>query len=92
MSKIFGREKVIARIWTLLNERSILFTAERRVGKTTVLNQLKDYQKEGYRIIFSDLEKIDSPLEFINDVLNKTAPFLSACFKSPQFSVQVAQA
>jgi len=77
MNTVFGREKVIERIWKLLNERSILFTAERRVGKTTVLNQLKGTPKAGYRVIFSDLEKIDSPLEFINDVLNKTAPFIS---------------
>ena len=77
MNKVFGREKVIERIWKLLLEHSILFTAERRVGKTTVLNQLIETQKEGYRVIFSDLEKIDSPLEFINDVLNKIAPFVS---------------
>ena len=77
MNKVFGREKVIERIWKLLLEHSILFTAERRVGKTTVLNQLIETQKEGYRVIFSDLEKVDSPLEFINDVLNKIAPFVS---------------
>ena len=77
MNTVFGREKVIERMWKLLLERSILFTAERRVGKTTVLTQLKDTPKDGYRVIFSDLEKIDSPLEFINDVLNQTAPFLS---------------
>jgi len=77
MNTVFGREKVIERMWKLLLERSILFTAERRVGKTTVLNQLKETPKDGYRVIFSDLEKVDSPLEFINDVLNQTAPFLS---------------
>jgi hypothetical protein len=54
-----------------------MFTAERRVGKTTVLNELKNTPKQGYRVIYSDLEKIDSPLEFVNDVLNMTAPFIS---------------
>lgn len=77
MSRVFGRDKVVERIWKLLIEFSILFTAERRVGKTTVLNELKYKPKEGYRVIFSDLEKIDSPLEFINDVLNKSSPFIS---------------
>jgi len=77
MNKVFGRDKVVERIWKLLADVSILFTAERRVGKTTVLNELKDKPKEGFLVIFSDLEKIDSPLEFINDVLNKTSPFIS---------------
>ncbi len=77
MNKVFGRVKIIERIWKLLLEFSILFTAERRVGKTTILNELKNNQKKGYRVIYSDLEKIDSPLEFINDVLNKTEPFIS---------------
>jgi len=77
MNKVFGRDKVVERIWKLLSDYSILFTAERRVGKTTVLNELKNKPKEGFLVIFSDLEKIDSPLEFINDVLNKTAPFIS---------------
>lgn len=77
MNKVFGRYRVIERIWKLLLEHSILFTAERRVGKTTVLNELKKAQKKECRVIYSDLEKIDSPLEFVNDVLNKTAPFIS---------------
>ena len=77
MNKVFGRDKVVARIWKLLEEHSIVFTAERRVGKTTVLNQLKNSPKEGYLVISSDLEKIGSPLEFVNDLLNKTAPFTS---------------
>lgn len=77
MNKIFGREKVIERIWKLLPEFSILFTAERRVGKTTVLDELERIPKEGYLVIYSDLEKIDSPLEFVNDVLNRVTPFIS---------------
>lgn len=77
MNKVFGREKVIESIWNLLINDSILFTAERRVGKTTVLNELLNKPKDGYRVIYSDLEKVDSPLEFINDLLNKTTPFVS---------------
>lgn len=77
MDKVFGRVSVIERIWKLLERFSILFTAERRVGKTTVLNEIVNAPKLGFRVIYSDLEKIDSPLEFVNDLLNKTAPFIS---------------
>lgn len=76
MNKIFGREKIIKHIWKLLKEHSILFTAERRIGKTTVLKELVDNPQEGFIVIFSDLEKIDTPLEFVNDILNKAAPFM----------------
>jgi len=77
MNKIYGRNSVIKRIWKTLKIASILFTAERRMGKTTVLDELKIHPHKDFLVISSDLEKIDSPLNFVNDVLNKTAPYLT---------------
>ena len=82
MEKIFGRATLIAMMWKLLEEQSILFTAERRIGKTTVLTELYNNQREGFIVIFSDLEKVDTPLEFVNDILNKAAPFIKITDKS----------
>ena len=92
MEQVFGRQKVIGHIWKLLERFSILFTSERRVGKTTVLNELVNAPKQGYRVIYSDLEKIDSPLEFVNDVLNKTAPFISEADKARGWFCELMEA
>lgn len=75
--KIFGREKVIQRIWHTLEEKSILLTAERRMGKTEVLKQMASKHPDNYIVIASDLEKISTPIEFINDVLKSVTGLLS---------------
>ena len=37
---VVGREKLIEKIWKKLETRSLQFTAERRVGKTTVMTKM----------------------------------------------------
>ena len=39
--KIFGRDKIVERMRKRLKTKSIIFAAERRVGKTTVLTLLQ---------------------------------------------------
>lgn len=46
MNKVLGRDKIIERLWKLLLEFPTLFTAERRVGKKTVLNELENNPKK----------------------------------------------
>ncbi|MDP8170601.1 hypothetical protein QJU96_04770 [Pasteurella skyensis] len=69
--KIFGRKIVIKHIWHILEENSILLTAERRIGKTEVLKQLRDESRNDYIVIFSDLEGVSTPVEFVEDILQK---------------------
>jgi len=69
---IFGREKLVKQLYNILKHQSILFTGERRVGKTFVLDELVKTPPENTQVIYTDLEKVDSPLEFVNDILNKT--------------------
>ncbi len=69
--KIFGRETCIRNIWHRLEENSILLTAERRMGKTEVLKQLRDNPHNDYIVIFSDLEGVAKPTEFVEDILQK---------------------
>ncbi len=39
-NNVIGRDKRIERIWKKLRKDSIRFTAERRVGKTTVMTKM----------------------------------------------------
>jgi AAA+ ATPase superfamily predicted ATPase len=66
---IIGRDAVITELWERLAQQSIVLTAERRMGKTTILKQMV---KEGGAEVFPiyrDLEKVVSPAEFVSNIL-----------------------
>ena len=77
MSKIFGRKKIVKQIWKILEKESILFVAERRIGKTTVLDQLRDNPHDDYIVIFSDVEGITTPLEFVKKIIQSLSSHLN---------------
>lgn len=65
-SKIFGRDKKIESIWKLLARgKSIRFTAERRIGKTSVMQKMRAEPKVGYIPVLIDLERVHSPTRFV---------------------------
>ena len=45
---IIDREKEITSIWKTLENQSVVLTAERRVGKTSVLRKLEENPKNGW--------------------------------------------
>ncbi len=83
---LFGRDKFIDNIWGILDESSILLTAERRMGKTVVLKQMRDNPRDDYIVIFSDLEKISKPVEFLEDILQKAWNHQSMKGKAKQYA------
>ena len=62
MSKIFGRTEIVKQMWKTLENESVLFVAERRIGKTTVLDCLRDNPHHDYIVIYSDVEGVVTPL------------------------------
>jgi hypothetical protein len=66
---IVGRDAVLVELWERLAQQSIVLTAERRMGKTTIIKQMvKDCGVEVFPI-YRDLEKVVSPAEFVSNVL-----------------------
>lgn len=64
-SNIIGREPLIEKIWRMLESgKSIRFTAERRIGKTSVMKKMRDNPKN-WEAILIDLERVDSPIRFV---------------------------
>jgi len=59
---IIGREKEIADIWMKLEKRSVIFTAERRVGKTCVLRKMSEHPRDGWLCLFCWVESTVIPL------------------------------
>jgi AAA+ ATPase superfamily predicted ATPase len=66
---IVGRDAVISELWERLAQQSIVLTAERRMGKTTIVKQM--VKEGGLNVfpIYRDLEKVVSPAEFVSNIL-----------------------
>lgn len=67
--EVIGRDQLVARLWDTLAGRSIVLTAERRMGKTSVLKKLEAQPIRGFVTIRRDLENIGSPLEFVERLI-----------------------
>ncbi len=58
---VFGRDKLIRRMWKHLERGSLRFTAERRIGKTTVMKKMAAEPPDGFEVVFLDVEGVDRP-------------------------------
>ncbi len=84
LSAIVGRDALAERVWQMLADRSILLTAERRMGKTYLLYKLQGEAEQqqqnwiqGWYCIFQDLSRVSSPLEFVQSVFDQAQSRLS---------------
>ena len=77
LKSVIGRSQVIKLIWDTLEQQSIVITAERRIGKTTVIKKLKAEPAAGWVPVFQDLEKCHTPREFAMAVYKEVHQFLS---------------
>lgn len=73
---VFGRDKLIKRIWRLMKKFSVVFTAERRIGKTTVMQKMQAEAPSGTVVTYLDLEKVDSPCRFVEVLLEEVNSLL----------------
>ena len=81
-ARVIGRDRLIERIWRKLETKSLLFTAERRIGKTTVVTKMGAEPKDGFQVVFMELEGVDSAEQFAEVLLNKLIPLLSKTNKA----------
>ena len=69
---------MIQLIWDILEQQSIVITAERRIGKTTVIKKLKAKPRPGWIPVFQDLEECHTASEFAMAVYKEVHQFLSS--------------
>ena len=65
----YDRQELIQDIWMQLKFGSILFVAPRRFGKTSTMLHLRDNPQPDYHLIFLDAEWLESPTQFIVEVI-----------------------
>ncbi len=90
--KVFGRDRLIERIWQKLESNSLRFTAERRVGKTTVMKKMAAEPRNGWQVVFTDLEGVASPEGFAEALLSKIKPLMPAGQAGQQWFQKILEA
>lgn len=74
---VVGRERLIQTIWEIIEQQSVVLTAERRIGKTTVIKKMRSEPAPGWLPVFQDLERCHSAVEFAMAVYREIHQFLS---------------
>ena len=74
--EIVGREELIARLWEKLKQQSLIFSGERRIGKSSILKKMTAEPAAEMLPIYRDLEGIRTPIEFVEAVWQDTETYL----------------
>ena len=74
---IIGRTEICQRIREALQTQSVIMTAERRIGKTSVMTILEERPEENWIPIYTDLEKIQDAMGFATTIYEVVQKYLS---------------
>ncbi len=83
-AEVFGRDKLIERLWRILERQSLVLSAERRMGKTSILKKMRAEAPANKLPIYRDLEKVRSPLEFAQTIFDDVESYLSRSERTAQ--------
>ena len=74
--EVVGREELIANLWDRLRQQSLVFSGERRIGKSSILKKMTAQPPDDMLPIYRDLEGIRTPIEFVEAVWQDTETYL----------------
>lgn len=80
---LWDREKEINNIWKALETGSVMLTAPRRFGKTSIMLNLVDKPKENWEAFYLDVEWVRGPEDFVAEIMTalldkyRTSEFLA---------------
>lgn len=77
-----GRDQLIKKLWRILDRQSLVLTAERRMGKTSIVKKMHSEAPETVIPIYRDLEGIKTAAGFAKRVLEDVEAYLSGLQKS----------
>lgn len=75
--EVLGRDQLITQLWRVLERQSLVLTAERRMGKTSILRKMQAEAPAGMTVVFRELEHLNTPLEFVQLVYEDVQAHLS---------------
>lgn len=77
LKSVIGRDRLIQTVWEIVQQQSMVITAERRIGKTTVMKKMAAEPQQGWLPVYQDLESCHSAAEFSMEVYKQVHHFLS---------------
>lgn len=75
--EVIGRDVLISCLWDVLQRQSLILTAERRIGKTRVIDKMRMEAAVDKLPYFRDLEHVHTALEFAEMVFRDVEDALS---------------
>lgn len=78
LKSVIGRDRLIRNIWEIVEQQSLVMTAERRIGKTTVMKKMTAEPQKGWLPVYQDLESCHSAADFSMAVYRQIHQFLGA--------------
>jgi len=75
--RVVGRDGFIQKMWSTLEDQSIVLVSERRIGKTSVIRKMEQEPFDGWHPIYLVIEGVRSPTEFISKIFDAVSPILS---------------
>lgn len=82
LKAVIGRDKLIRTLWDTVQQQSLIITAERRIGKTTVIKKMEAEPIAGWLPVYQDLERCHSAAEFAMVVYHEIHHFLTKSGKA----------
>jgi hypothetical protein len=79
--EVVGRDIEIARMWQTLARQSVLLTAERRMGKTSVLHRMLAEPPTGFVVLNRNLQSVNTPDEFVRALVADAERAVPGLFK-----------
>ena len=76
IKSVIGRDRLIQHLWETLEQQSLVITAERRIGKTTVMKKMEREPNPGWLPVYQDLESCHTAMEFAMAVYREVDRFL----------------
>jgi len=67
--EVIGRDEFIAEMWETLQRQSIVLTAERRIGKTSIVKKMRAEPRDGVGALYRSFEHVRSRSEFVDLLL-----------------------
>ena len=83
-AEVVGRDGLIQKIWRSLERQSVILTAERRMGKTSIAKKMVEEGQADKLPIYRDLEGIRNPIDFIQVVLRDVETYLGRMRRTAQ--------
>ncbi|MBC7883182.1 MAG: ATP-binding protein [Anaerolineae bacterium] len=75
-SEVVGRDALIKQLWRALEKQSVVLSAERRMGKTSIIKKMHA-ESAGKLTVYQDLEKVGTPREFVESIVESVEERLS---------------